>query len=111
GRAGTRRSTPTSSYTCPCLGPTISGYGPFTLFYATNPSVPVGTPPTQPCAICLNGQGNSLTGDIFAPMPGAFPPTPTATQVGGLVSINGGALASGSGFIESWNLQLPGNTG
>ena len=44
-------------------------------------------------------------------MPAAFPPTPTLTQTGGLVKINGGSLASGSGFIESWNLQIAGNTG
>jgi hypothetical protein len=101
----TRPTTRASSYPCPGLNRTISGYDPFTLFYATNPSS------AGACAVCLQGQGNSLTGDIFAPMPNAFPPTPGLTQTGGLVKINGGSLASGSGFIESWNLQIAGNTG
>jgi hypothetical protein len=101
--AGTRPTTRASSYPCPGLNQTISGYDPFTLFYATNPSS------GGVCAVCLQGQGNSLTGDIFAPMPDAFPPA--VGQTGGLVKINGGALSSGSGFIESWNLQIAGNTG
>jgi hypothetical protein len=103
--AGTRPTTRASSYPCPGLSRTISGYDPFTLFYATNPSS------GGACSVCLQGQSNSLTGDIFAPMPNAFPPTPAVGQTGGLVKINGGALASGSGFIESWNLQIAGNTG
>jgi Flp pilus assembly protein TadG len=103
--ANTRPTTRASSYPCPGLNRTITGYDPFTLFFATSPST------TGACAVCLQGQGNSLTGDIFAPMPNAFPPTPTTTQTGGLVQINGGALGSGSGFIESWNLQIAGNTG
>jgi len=103
--AGTRPTTRASSYPCPGLNRTISSYDPFTLFYATNPSSTGG------CAVCLQGQNNQLTGDIFAPMPNAFPPTPGPTQTGGLVTVNGGALAAGSGFIESWNLHLAGNTG
>jgi hypothetical protein len=103
--ANTRPTARASSYPCPGLNRTISGYDPFTLFYATNPSS------TGACAICLQGQTNTLVGDIFAPMPNAFPPTPGLTQTGGLVTINGGALAAGSGFIESWNLSLGGNTG
>ena len=103
--AGTRPTTRASSYPCPGLNRTISGYDPFTLLYATSPS------PGLVCAICLQGQSNELTGDIFAPKPDAFPPTPGPAQTGGLVTINGGALAAGSGFIESWNLSLGGNTG
>jgi hypothetical protein len=36
---------------------------------------------------------------------------PGPTQLGGLVKINGGSLSAGTGFIESWNLQIAGNTG
>jgi Putative Flp pilus-assembly TadE/G-like len=105
--AGTRPTTRASSYACPGLNRTISGYDPFTLFYATWTSS--DSPPT--CAICLQGNGGNLTGDIFAPKPDVFPPVPTLTQTGGLVSISGGGLSAGQGFIESWNLTIQGNTG
>src|SRR5205823_3172033 len=49
-------------------------------------------------------------GDIFAPKPDGLPTLPPATG-GGLVSISGGGLAAGSGFVESWLLTLDGNTG
>jgi Putative Flp pilus-assembly TadE/G-like len=104
---GTRPTTRASSYSCPNLGRTISGYDPFTLLYATFASADGTT-----CAICLNGGNNNLTGDIFAPNPNSFPPSlGPPPQIGGLVSISGGGLAAGSGFIESWNLSLSGNTG
>jgi Tfp pilus assembly protein PilX len=100
---GSRPTTRSTSFTC--FGRNISGYDSQTLLYATNTST------DGSCAICLSGQNNSLTGDIFAPKPDAFPPTPGPTQTGGFVSINGGALTAGSGFIESWTLSMAGNTG
>jgi putative Flp pilus-assembly TadE/G-like protein len=100
---GPRPTARSSSFTC--FGRTISGYDPQTLLYATYPSA------DGVCAICLQGQSNELTGDIFAPQPDAFPPLPGLTQIGGLVKINGGALSAGQGFIESWNLLIAGNTG
>jgi hypothetical protein len=101
---GARPATRTASFTC--FGRTITGYDPQTLLYATNPSADGTT-----CAICLSGNGNNLTGDIFAPMPNTFPPTLPPATGGALVSISGGGLAAGSGFIESWLLSLTGNTG
>jgi Putative Flp pilus-assembly TadE/G-like len=101
---GARPTTRTQTFTC--FGRTISGYDPQTLLYATYPS-PDGTT----CAICLDGSSNDLTGDIFAPKPDTFPPTLPPQTGGGLVAIQGGGLASGSGFIESWLLSLSGNTG
>jgi hypothetical protein len=92
-----------------CLGQ--SNYDPFTLLYATSQSNDSSPNNCQNNAICLNGQGNELTGDIFAPKPDVFPPVPGVTQTGGGVAIEGGALTAGSGFIESWNLSLKGNTG
>jgi Flp pilus assembly protein TadG len=86
-----------------CFGRTITNYDPETLFYATYASADGN------CAVCLQGQSGDLTGDIFAPKPDVFPPGPT--QTGGLVSVGGGALAAGQGFIESWNLKIAGNTG
>jgi hypothetical protein len=86
-----------------CFGRTITNYDPETLFYSTYASA------DGVCAICLQGHGGNLTGDIFAPKPDVFPPLPG--QIGGLVSIAGGALAAGQGFIESWNLKISGNTG
>jgi hypothetical protein len=77
------------------------------VFYATNT-----TYDNQTCdnnAICLAGGNNQLTGDGFAPNPTTFPPGPTAT--GGTVFISGGSLAAGSGFFESWMLEIQGNTG
>src|SRR6185437_6452541 len=88
-----------------CFGRTISNYDPETLFYSDFPST------GGSCAICLQGQAGSLTGDIFATKPNVFPPTPTLTQTGGLVKVAGGALSAGQGFIECWNLQISGNTG
>jgi putative Flp pilus-assembly TadE/G-like protein len=105
--AGTRPVTRASSYPCPGLSRTISGYDAFTLFYSTFTSDDGTT-----CAICLQGQSNNLIGDIFATSPNSFPPSlgPPA-QIGGLVNVSGGGLAAGSGFIESWILTLDGNTG
>jgi len=104
---GSRPTTRPASVTC--FGNTInvSVYDAMTLLDSTNTA-------GSSCAICLSGQGNSLTGDIFAPKaagpnPDVFPPSPTDT--GGFVSINGGALSAGSGFIESWLLEMAGNTG
>jgi hypothetical protein len=101
---GARPTTRTMTFTC--FGRTISGYDPQTLLYSTYPSVDGTT-----CAICLSGNGNALTGDIFAPKPDTFPPTLPPAIGGGVVSISGGGLAAGSGFIESWILSLTGNTG
>ena len=86
---------------------TNSSWDPEVLFYATWDSS--DAPPT--CAVCLQGQGGNLTGDIFAQKPDVFPPTPGPTQNGALVQINGGALTAGRGFIEGWNLHIGGNTG
>ena len=104
---GTRPTGRPASFTC--FGRTITGYDPQTLLYATNP-----TNDASNClndAICLNGNSNELTGDVFAPKPDAFPPTPGPTDTGGTVAIEGGALSAGSGFFESWNLSIKGNTG
>jgi hypothetical protein len=97
------RPTTTRPQSYVCFGRTITNYDPETLFYASYASADGN------CAICLQGQSGNLTGDIFATKPDVFPPGPT--QVGGLVKINGGALAAGQGFIESWNLLIAGNTG
>jgi hypothetical protein len=106
----TRPTTRASSYPCPGLNRTISGYDPFTLLYSTYPSTDGST-----CAICLSGNGNALTGDIFAPSypppPFNFLPTLPPQTGGGIVAISGAGLVAGSGFIESWKLSLTGNTG
>jgi hypothetical protein len=104
---GPRPTTRPTSYTC--FGRTITGYDPLTLLYATNQTNNAGQCPKN--AICLDGNSGSYTGDIFAPKPDAFPPTPTLTQNGGTVFIAGGAVSAGRGFIESWNLIIQGNTG
>ena len=80
-----------------------------TLFYATSTASNRGTCASN--AICLNGNGGNMTGDIFAPKPDVFPPTPTPTQTGATVFVAGGALSAGKGFIESWQLTIQGNTG
>jgi hypothetical protein len=92
-----------------CFGRGISNYDPQTLLYATNATYDRTT--CLNVAICLNGNSNELTGDVFAPKPDAFPPTPGPAQTGGTVAIEGGALSAGSGFFESWNLSIKGNTG
>jgi hypothetical protein len=95
-----------ASYVCAAFGRTLwtnHGYDPQTLFDATSPS------PGGACAICLNGSGGDLTGDIFATKPDVFPPS--LTDIGALVAISGGGLSAGKGFIESWLLTLQGNTG
>jgi hypothetical protein len=102
---GPRPTTRPASFSC--FGRTISGYDPQTVFYATNTTYDFQT--CENNAICLNGGNNALTGDGFAPKPDGFPPGPTET--GGTVFIAGGALAAGSGFFESWMLEVQGNTG
>jgi hypothetical protein len=102
---GPRPTTRPASFTC--FGRTISGYDLQTVLYATNTTYDPAN--CQNVAICLNGNSNELTGDIFAPKPDVFPPG--LTDTGGTVSIEGGALTAGSGFIESWNLTIKGNTG
>jgi hypothetical protein len=104
---GSRPTTRPTSYTC--FGRTITGYDPLTLLYATNQTNNTGQCPKN--AICLDGNSGSYIGDIFAPKPDAFPPTPTLTQNGGTVFVAGGAVSAGSGFIQSWNLIIQGNTG
>jgi hypothetical protein len=116
---GSRPTTRPTSFTC--FGQTISGdcrsagycYDPQTLFYATSELSDRGTCGASGTnnAICLNGNGGNLTGDIFAPKPDVFPPTPGATQTGATVFIAGGALTAGKGFIEAWQLNIQGNTG
>jgi Flp pilus assembly protein TadG len=101
---GSRPTTRTTSFTC--FDRTISGYDPQTLLYATYPSADGTT-----CAICLQGQSDDLTGDIFAPKPDTFPPALPPQIGGGLIAIQGGGLASGRGFLESWLLSISGNTG
>jgi Flp pilus assembly protein TadG len=85
----------------------VAGYDPYTLFYATSQGSSAGKCTDN--AICLHGGGNTLTGDLFATKPDVFPPPPGGT--GGGVNMEGGALAAGSGFIESWNLYVAGNNG
>jgi Putative Flp pilus-assembly TadE/G-like len=101
---------PTSRGSFTCFGRTVSNYNPQTLLYATSTTTDTTTCANN--AICLNGQSNSLTGDIFATKPDVFPPpAPGLPQPGGGVASEGGGLASGQGFIESWFLSLTGNTG
>jgi len=100
---------PTTRVSFTCFGRTIANYDPFTLLYATNQTTDMAQCLNN--AVCLNGGNNALTGDIFAPKPNAFPPVPGVSDTGGTVAIEGGALTAGSGFIESWNLSLKGNTG
>jgi Flp pilus assembly protein TadG len=85
----------------------VAGYDPYTLFYATSQGSSAGNCTVN--AICLHGGGNNMTGDLFATKPDVFPPPPGAT--GGGVNMEGGALAAGSGFIESWSLYIAGNNG
>jgi Flp pilus assembly protein TadG len=101
----TRPTGYASSYPCPGLNKTITGYDAFALLYSDFPSANGTT-----CAICLSGGSNNLTGDMFATKPD-LPFPPSLTQTGGLISVAGGALAAGRGFIESWNLNIGGNTG
>jgi hypothetical protein len=93
-----------------CFGRSTAGYDPMTLLYATNQ-----TNDTNNCAndaICLDGHNGSFTGDIFAPKPDVvFPPGPPVGQTGGTIFVAGGAVSSGSGFFESWNFTIQGNTG
>jgi Putative Flp pilus-assembly TadE/G-like len=103
------RPTTRASFTC--FDRTITNYNPQTLLYATNETSDTRSGRCDRNAICLNGQNGELTGDVFAPKPDVFPPTPGPTQVGGTVYIAGGALSAGSGFFESWVLTIQGNTG
>jgi Flp pilus assembly protein TadG len=98
---GPRPTARSSSFSC--FGRTISGYDSMTVLYATYASADGN------CAVCLQGQNGTMVGDIFATKPDIFPPI--LTQTGGIVKVAGGALSAGRGFIESWNLQISGNTG
>jgi hypothetical protein len=97
------RPTTTRPLTYTCFGRTISNYDPETLLYSSFASS------NGNCAICLQGQGGSVTGDIFATKPD--PPPTNQTQTGGIVKVSGGGISAGQGFIECWNLQISGNTG
>jgi hypothetical protein len=99
-----QRPTTTRPTSYMCFSRPITNYDPVTLFYATYPST------DGACAICLQGSSGNLTGDIFATQPN-LPFPPSLTQTGGLITVGGGALAAGQGFIESWNLRIAGNTG
>jgi hypothetical protein len=105
---GPRPTTRSLSFTC--FGRTITGYDPLTVLYSTNE-----TPFPTSCvtsAICFNGQGGSLDGDVFAPLPNTFPPSlGPPPQGGGTVWVAGGAASAGNGFIESWQLTIQGNGG
>lgn len=104
---GTRPTTRSSSYTC--FGRTITGYDRLTLLYSTSTAFDSGN--CSKNAICLAGGGGVLTGDIFAPKPDVFPPTPALTDTGGGAFVAGGSMSAGSGFIESWTFSIQGNTG
>jgi hypothetical protein len=98
-----------------CFGRTITGYDPRTVLYSTNAfEFPLTIDPTTSqctqAAICLNGQGGSLEGDVFAPYPLALAPPQSLTQSGGTVWVAGGAAGAGNGFIESWQLVIQGNS-
>jgi hypothetical protein len=100
---GARSVTDTRPSTFSCFSRTLwtnSNWDPQALLYATF---------AGDCAICLTGQNGDLTGDLLAPYPLTFPPGPT--QNGAFVHIGGGALSSGRGFIQAWNLDIRGNTG
>jgi Putative Flp pilus-assembly TadE/G-like len=92
-----------ASYTC--FNRLIGNYDAETLFYSDFPSNDI----PASCAVCLQGQGGGLTGDIFATKPD-LPFPPSLAQTGGLLDIQGGALGAGQGFLESWNLKISGNT-
>jgi hypothetical protein len=103
---GPRPTTRPASFTCD--GRTISGYDPMTLLYATNATRDTGTCTHN--AVCLDGHDGVLNGDVFAVKPDIdFPPS--LAQTGGTVFIAGGAVQAGSGFFETWNLVIEGNTG
>jgi hypothetical protein len=105
---GPRPTTRTLSFTC--FGRTITGYDPLTVLYSTDETPFPATCVTS--AICFNGQGGSLDGDVFAPLPNTFPPSlEPEPQGGGTVWVAGGAASAGSGFIESWQLKIEGNGG
>jgi hypothetical protein len=89
-----------------CLGQ--GSYDPFTLLDATSE---VNGANCTDNAICLNGQSNDMTGDMFAAKPDVFPPPPGLAQTGGVIAVEGGGLSAGSGFLESWKLTILGNTG
>src|SRR5207248_3092384 len=61
-------------------------------------------------AICADGSGTTLDGDLFAVSPAAFPP-PSPTTSGGRIYTAGGSSSSGSGFLQSWWLTVQGNNG
>jgi hypothetical protein len=108
---GPRPTTRPMPFTC--FGRTIGGYDPLTVLYSTSVHASPATAPPNKCddsAICLNGQGGSLTGDVFAPIPNSFPPSlEPPVQYGGTVWVAGGAASAGNGFIEAWGLVIQGN--
>jgi hypothetical protein len=102
----TRPTTRPASFSC--FSRTITGYDPQTMLYATNP-----THDDSNCnndAICVNGNGTTLNGDVFAMSPGTFPP-PNPTTTGGTIFMAGGNATAGSGFLQSWWLTVQGNNG
>jgi Flp pilus assembly protein TadG len=107
---GTRPTGSTRPASYNCFGQ-VNGYDPQTMLYATNPTKDLSNCSND--AICLNGQNAQLDGDLFAIAPNTFPPPipPPATTTGGTVSIQGGSVAAGSGFIQSWWFSVSGNSG
>jgi len=103
---GARPTTRPASFTC--FGRTITAYEPQAMFYSTNPTHDNGTCANN--AICINGQSTRLDGDMFAVLPGTFPP-PVPTTTGGTIFMAGGDASAGSGFLEAWWITFQGNNG
>jgi hypothetical protein len=104
---GARPTSRLTSYSC--FGRTINGDSN-TMLYSTSTAFDPNTCALN--AICLNGSGNFIDGDGFAPnspTSPAYPPTPT--QTGGGVFVAGGGAQAGSGFFESWEFSVQGNNG
>ena len=99
------RPTIRSGFTC--FGRAIAD--PLTVLYSTNATPTTGNPSCTLVAICFNGSGGSLDGDVFTPLPSNFPPA--LNQGGGTVYMAGGGAAAGTGFIEAWQLYIEGNSG
>ncbi len=107
---GPRPTTRPASFKCFVGTPderTISGYDPQTLLYSSN--LANSNSNCSHSAICLDGNTNSLSGDIFAPEPLNTPADDSTSRAG--VFVSGSALSAGNGFIETWWLNVQGNFG
>jgi hypothetical protein len=103
---GARPTTRPASFTC--FSRTITAYEPQVMFYSTNSTHDNGNCTNN--AICINGQSTRLDGDMFAVLPGTFPP-PVPTTTGGTIFMAGGDSSAGSGFLEAWWITFQGNNG